>query len=83
MAIEDYKHCVQIDEINPNEVMDIVRELREKCLIQGTDFDFKYNPKQYDSTGFDLLSSNNVEFYFQDGRWATFFRMKYGDNNKN
>lgn len=81
MAIADYIHCVVIDAITPNEVMEIVRELREKCLAQGTDFDFKYNPKQYDSTGFDLLSSNNVEFYFRDGKWATFFRMKYGDNN--
>ena len=80
MAIADYIHSVVIDAITPNEVMEIVRELREKCLQQGTDFDFKYNPKQYDSTGFDLLSSNNAEFYFRDGKWATFFRMKYGDN---
>lgn len=83
MAIKDYIHSVFINEIKPDEVMTIVRELRGKGLIQGTDFDFKYNPKQYDSNGFDLLSSNNAELYFRDGKWATFFRMKYGNNNKN
>lgn len=82
MALEDSRHSVVVDVASSGEVLDIVRGLKEKCLILGIDFGFKYNPKQYDSTGFDLLSSSNVEFYFADGKWATFFRMKYG-NNKN
>lgn len=60
--------------------MTIVRELRLKGLAQGTDFDFKYHPGQvqWSLLGENTLKPKGAEFCFKDGKWATFFRIKYG-----
>jgi hypothetical protein len=62
---------------SPNEVMDIVRELREQGLRQGKDFDFAYYPSQYDDTGFDLLEETHTKFTFHTEKYATMFTLKY------
>jgi hypothetical protein len=62
---------------SPNEVMDIVRELREQGLRQGKDFDFAYYPSQYDDTGFDLLEETHTKFTFHNEKYATMFTLKY------
>lgn len=72
---------VRILHIEPNELMEIVRELRAQGLVQGTDFEFKYTPSQYNNDGFEAVSPRKGEFFFRDTKWATFFRLKYGTNN--
>lgn len=60
-------------------VMPIVRWLRSKGLVQGTDFDFKYQQVQRHYTdGYELVR-NGVSFFFKEEKWATFMRLKYGD----
>ena len=60
-------------------VMPIVRWLRKKGLVQGTDFDFKYQPRDWDMTTFGLRSQG-VSFFFKEEKWATFMRIKYGND---
>ena len=57
-------------------IMDIVRELRSKNLIQGTDFNFAYSPNGYDAFQY-LVKRSGATFYFKDPKWSTFFKIKY------
>lgn len=88
MALEQYSQIVFVPTQGPEPVMVIVRELRSKGLVQGTDFDFKYNPKEQrwdildDDGELSFSKAAGAHFYFADGKWATFFRMKYGDNEE-
>jgi hypothetical protein len=72
---------VVLPNVKADEGIDIVRELRAKGLVQGRDFDFKYQPATYDDSGFDLLTPHTIEFSFADSKWATFFRLKYDGAN--
>lgn len=59
-------------------VMPIVRWLRSKGLAQGSDFDFKYMPRGWDLETFEIAHVG-VSFFFKEEKWATFMRLKYGD----
>ena len=63
-----------VKHIKPDECMTIVRELRAHGLVQGTDFDFKYCPAEYDHEG---VEPSRAEFYFYKEKWGTFFAIKY------
>lgn len=60
-------------------VMPIVRWLRSKGLVQGTDFDFKYDPRGWDMQTFEI-KGQGVSIFFKEEKWATFMKLKYGDN---
>lgn len=64
--------------IDANETMDIVRELRAKGLVQGKDFDFKYQQRSFDFLSSEVEKPKGATFYFRAAKWATFFRIKYG-----
>lgn len=68
---------VKVVDKGPNEVMDIVRELREQGLVQGQDFDFAYHPARYDNFAYDNVDKHAV-FTFYTERYATLFTLKYG-----
>jgi hypothetical protein len=56
-------------------VLEIVRELREQGLVQGEDFDFKYNHVNWNPmTGNEPAYSI---FYFYTEKFATWFMLKY------
>lgn len=61
---------------NPVEVMDLVRTLRERGLVQGTDFDFAYHQSKWD----DMIGEipKHTIFRFYDDKHATFFALQYG-----
>ena len=46
---------ITIDRKNPNDVLDIVRELRASGLIQGVHFDFAYNQSRWDEIRVDVM----------------------------
>ncbi len=58
-------------------VMPIVRWLRGKGLVQGQDFDFKYQPRDWDMQTYQSVRPG-VSFFFKEEKWATFMRLKYG-----
>ena len=68
---------VYVPNINAEQTMVIVRDLRAKGLVQGPDFSFRYNPRDWDQETFEAKPPG-TEFMFADAKWATFFRIKYG-----
>ena len=62
---------------NPNEVMEIVRELREQGYEQGTDYDFAYFQSQLDAFGHEPPTRRYTVFTFYNEKYATLFTLKY------
>jgi hypothetical protein len=78
MEYKDF-HMVLIEHLKPSDTMDLVRALREQGLVQGVDFEFKYNPERYiDGLWTNGVTPRGAEFYFRQGKWATWFTLKYG-----
>ena len=72
MAIE-----VKILDLNSNEVLDIVRELRQQGLVQGTDFDFEYHKPTWDNFSYEPVTNRHTIFTFHSEKYATLFALKY------
>jgi hypothetical protein len=70
MAIE-----VVLDRRDPNEILEIVRELRDSGLVQGVHFDFAYNQTRWD----DMIGEipKQTVFTFHEEKYATLFALKY------
>ena len=60
------------------EVLDVVRNLRERGLVQGIDFDFEYRSSIFDISNYEMITSRGGTFHFKDPKWATIFRIQYG-----
>jgi hypothetical protein len=76
------RHQVFIPTKSVEEVMPMVRYLRESGLIQGSDFDFKYHHSRFNwqaTTDESWLERSGVTFYLRDAKWVTFLRIKYSD----
>lgn len=71
---------VFVPNIDANQTMELVRDLRAKGLVQGTDFSFAYQQAHYDYYADDVHQVKGCTFAFKDDKWATFFRIKYGTN---
>lgn len=61
----------------PQEVLDIVKELRSIGWTQGVDFDFKFYPAVYNSIEFVEVSPKRTEFNFYTEKYATLFALKW------
>ena len=70
---------IKIKDKNPNEVMDIVKDLRNQRLIQGTDFDFAYFQSQYDPISGHFIEGKHTVFTFYIEKYATWFALKYSE----
>ena len=68
---------VFVENINAEATMQIVRDLRKMGLVQGRDFEFKYQQARYNNDGFESVSPCGAEFYFREGKWATYCSLKY------
>ena len=60
-------------------VMPIIRWLRSKGLVQGIDFDFRYQQAKISWIDDTEILRNGVSIYFKEEKWATFMRLKYGN----
>lgn len=58
-------------------VMDIVRELRARGMVQGRDFDFSYHQAKYDNDGWSAVENKHAKFKFYDEKYATLFALIY------
>jgi hypothetical protein len=77
------RRCAGVDKvfvpgIDASQTMELVRELRAKGLVQGTDFNFSYQHSTTDFFDTEVDMLRGCSFTFTDPKWATFFRMKYG-----
>ena len=68
---------VKVKNIDPNQTMDIVRELRAQGLVQGKDFDFAFHQATYDKLGWDPIEVKHAVFSFHTEKYATLFAIKY------
>jgi len=68
---------VIVKDRDPNDVLEIVRELRAQGLVQGTDFDFAYNKAQYDNFGYEPAVERHTVFSFHTEKYATLFALRY------
>jgi hypothetical protein len=57
--------------------MSMVQGLRDSGLVQGQDFDFKYEPAQYDNDGWSQVVPKQTTFTFYKEKYATFFSLKW------
>lgn len=72
---------VVIYDKNPNEVMDIVKELRAQGYAQGIDFDFAYNKPVWDTFGHEAPTRRFTVFTFYNEKYATLFALKYSSRH--
>jgi hypothetical protein len=68
---------VEVLDLKPDEIMPIVRSLREDGLVQGRDFDFAYSHAKYDSDGWEAVQNRRTTFTFYTEEYATMFTLKY------
>lgn len=61
----------------PNDIIEIVRELRKKGLVQGVDFDFAYHPPKFDEFSYDAVYNRCTMFTFYRDELATWFKLTY------
>ena len=70
------KYTVFIPTKGADNVMPMVRYLRGMGLVQGIDFNFKYQAAIWDWTE-GVTQESGVTFELTEGKWATFLRMKF------
>ncbi len=61
----------------PNDVIEIVRDLRKAGLVQGVDFDFQYRPPKFDDWSMDAVYNRCTVFTFYKEELATWFSLRY------
>jgi len=61
----------------PNEIMEIVRELRSKGYLQGIEFDFEYHKPVFNDWSGDNVYNRYTVFKFYKESLATWFTLKY------
>ena len=66
---------VRLHKTRIDEILLIVKDLRDQGLKQGADFDFAYNQSRWDDMTGEI--PGYVEFRFYDSRWATWFNLKW------
>lgn len=61
----------------PNEVIDIVYEIRLKGYVLGVDFDYAYHPPKYTDLSYDPEYDRYTIFRFHKEEIATWFELLY------
>ena len=61
----------------PDDILQIVKALREQGLVQDKDFNFAYSPAKYDNDGWDFVQPEQTVFTFHDPKWATWFILRW------
>ena len=68
---------VKITDLYPNDIIDIVKELRDQGYVQGIDFDFEYHQPKYLDWAGDVEYNRYTIFKFYKEELATWFNLKY------
>ena len=73
-------HVVVLKEYGVNEILDIVKELsKQHKLVINVDFEFHYNPPQFDFMNTNLAIPRHTLFKFKDPKYVTYLTLKYGN----
>lgn len=68
---------VIVEDKMPNDVMDLVKELRSLGYVQGVDFDFEYHPPKYNDWAMDAEYNRKTVFRFYKDELSTWFELRY------
>ena len=68
---------VKLIDTMPNEVMGIVRQLKQRGYVQGTDFDWEYHKPEYNDWSGDAVYNRYTIFRFYKEELATWFNLRY------
>jgi len=68
---------IKVEGWMPGEMMDVVRELRSKGYVQGSDFDFAYHQPKYADISGHLEYNRHTVFTFYTESLATWFSLIY------
>jgi hypothetical protein len=71
------KESIFLKGLTANDTMEIVKELRALGLVQGKDFEFRYQPRQEDGFTYEDTVPRGCEFYFSEGKWRSYMALKY------
>lgn len=66
---------IVVKEKTPNEIVDIVRELKKEGLTTGKDFDFAFHQRRWDPMIGDVKGF--TDFIFYNEKLATWFVLKW------
>ena len=66
---------IVIEHKNPNDILDIVKQLRASGLVQGVHFDFAYNQSRWDEMIGEIPTTTVFTFY--EEKYSTLFALKY------
>ena len=61
----------------PNEIMDIVKEIRKMGYVQGIHFDFEYHKPEIVLTEYEGVYNRYTIFRFYKDEIATWFSLRY------
>ena len=68
---------VKLPDKLPDEIMDIVHELRKQGYVQGTHFDFEYHKPETNDWSGDVVYNRYTNFKFYKEELATWFALRY------
>jgi hypothetical protein len=66
---------INVEDKDPNEILDIVKQLRASGLVQGVHFDFAYTQSRWDEMIGEI--PKNTQFTFYEEKYSTLFALKY------
>jgi hypothetical protein len=66
---------INVEYKDPNEILDIVKQLRSSGLVQGVHFDFSYNQSRWDEMIGEIPKT--TVFIFYEEKYSTLFALKY------
>jgi hypothetical protein len=69
---------VAIPGITADRMLEIVRDLKKQGLVVNRDFNFRYQPAQYDNDGWSQVTPKQCVFTFVNEKYATLFILKHG-----
>jgi len=69
---------VSLTNTSADRMLAIVRELKGQGMQLNQDFNFRYEPAQYDNDGWSQVTPKRCVFTFENEKYATLFILKYG-----
>jgi hypothetical protein len=66
---------INVEDKDPTEILDIVKQLRASGLVQGVHFDFAYTQGRWDEMIGEI--PKNTRFIFYEEKYSTLFALKY------
>jgi FAD synthase len=68
---------VVLKDIDVNETLQLVRELKDQGLVVGKDFDFAYHQAKWDNFSYEAVNNKHVKFTFYDQELGMIYLLRW------